>query len=148
MAIKWEKINFDLIKRLQILAKSSFDNGDYLGASVLQILFLEGSLSLAVGLLLEQRDLEKGFADKYSQGYQSFNSLIDFFFLLSLDKEIYSKLREINKKRNKIIHNIFEFSTFDQILQESRELYLESYNLDTLLRDKYFPKKDNKEITN
>ncbi len=140
MAIKWNKIDFDLVKRLRGLAELSCNNGDYIGAFVLQMLFLEGTLVFIVKNLLNQKRVDKELSNKFSQGYPTFASLMDYFFLLTTNHDIFNKLRDVNKRRNKIIHNIFEFETFDALQQESRELYLESRKLEVDLIGQYLSK--------
>ncbi len=148
MAIKWSKINFKLVKRLRGLAELSFNNGDYIGAFVLQVLFLEGTLVLIVKKLLDQKGVDKELSNKFSQEYPTFVSLADYFFLLTTDYDVFNKLKDLNKRRNTIIHNIFEFETFDVLQQESRKLYLESRDLEFYVLGQYLSKflKNNPEV--
>jgi hypothetical protein len=141
MAIRWSKINKDLIIKLRKSAKSLFDDGDYIGASVIQMLFLEATLSLTIKLQLFKKGISSERAPEFIKKYFSLSVLINYFYLLKQDKYIYNELKNINEKRNKMIHNLLEFKTFDELKQEARSVYLKAGILEKYLVDNYFGKK-------
>lgn len=141
MSINLEKINYELICRLRNLAESSFDNGDYLGALLLNFLFLEGTVTHVIAFKLAGKpNIDESTFNKFKKGAPSSAILIDYFYLLTNDLESCKKLRNINKKRNTIIHAIFEYETYDKILQEARTLTQEIKEIDKHLLNTYWPK--------
>lgn len=141
MAIKWSKINQELITRLRKSAKFLFDNSDYIGASVIEMVFLEGTLSLATRFQLLKKGVPLEKTPEFMEQYSSFVDLIRYFFLLSQNEYIYNELKLINQKRNKMIHELLEFKTFDELQQEARNIYLKAESLEEYLVNNYFEEK-------
>jgi regulator of replication initiation timing len=141
MAIKWSKINRELIIRLRKSAKFLFDDGDYIGASVIEMVFLEGTLSLATRLQLLKKGVPLEKAPEFMERYSSFIDLIKYFFLLTQDQYLYDEIKDINRQRNKMIHELLEFKTFDELQQEARHLYLKAESLEEYLVNNYFEEK-------
>jgi len=141
MAIKWSKINRELIIRLRKSAKFLFDDGDYIGASVIEMVFLEGTLSLATRLQLLKKGIPPEKTPEFMEKYSSFIDLIKYFFLLTQDPYLYNELKNINHQRNKLIHELLEFKTFDELQQEARNIYLRAESLEKYLVDNYFEEK-------
>ncbi|PIW91891.1 MAG: hypothetical protein CO031_01690 [Candidatus Nealsonbacteria bacterium CG_4_9_14_0_2_um_filter_37_38] len=138
MAIKWSKINQELIIRLRKSAKFLFDDGDYIGASVIEMVFLEGTLSLATRLQLLKKGTPPEKTPEFMEKYSSFVDLIKYFFLLTQDQYLYNELKDINRQRNKMIHELLEFKTFDELQQEARQVYLKAGILEKYLVDNHF----------
>lgn len=141
MAIRWAKVNWDLINRLRNLSKFSFENGDYIGASVVKMLFLEATLSLATILQLKTQEVPEERISEFSENYPSFSILINYFYTISKDLYAYNELKEVNQKRNRMIHDLLTFKTFDELQQEGRTIYLKADSLEKYLIDKYFKEK-------
>ncbi len=134
------KINYKLIGRLRNLAKTCLDNGDYLGSFLLKFILLEGTVAHIVAMrVTDKPQADNDTISKFEQSHHFIN-LIDYFYLLTSDIKAYKELGELNKRRNKIVHEIFEYQTYDQILQEARELSLKIEGLDQYLLNTYWPK--------
>jgi|GEM_PF-5551385 len=72
MAIRFDKVNFDLLQLLRKEAQISFDRTDYFGALVLQMLFLEATIAvIVVGQLIDKK-LDVKFHEIFYQKYPTF----------------------------------------------------------------------------
>lgn len=146
MAIKWSKVNWDLIKRLRNLAKNDFDNSDYIGASVIKMIFLEGTVNLALRIQLENKQFSRDSINNFSK-YPNFPVLIHYFYAITKNEKLYKDLQELNQKRNKLIHELYSYNSFDILLQESRDLYLQADLVEKYIIENYWPKESSEQTT-
>jgi len=143
MPIKWDKINWEATKEIMDLAVLLFRKGEYLGALVIEMLILEGTLSLVVGNLLTKKHVVDEEASEYWEKYPNFYTLINYYYLLTQEKPTYEKLKDINNRRNKIIHKLFfEFTSLSNLQKEAQSICEDIIvDLNKNLQEKYFPKK-------
>jgi len=141
MAVNLNKINWELLAKLRKTAKSLFDDGDYIGALAIQVLFLEGSLQFAIKFQLVKKGILLQNIPEFITKYQKIDHLINYFFLITQDQEFYEQLKYVNKNRNKIIHESLEFKNFDELQQTARTVYLKAIDIEGFLIEKYFEKR-------
>lgn len=136
MAINFSKINLDLAGKLRVSAQRSFDDGKYIEAFTIQMLFLEATIAFIVWNILFRKDIS--FEKKEDIAFPThFSSLINYFYTLTFEKDMYQQLKNINTRRNKIIHQLLTFQTFDSLQQEARVLYISARELELQLLTKY-----------
>ena len=134
------KINWNLVEEAEKWATESFKQGYYFENLNIHILILEGTLRIALGkFLVEQREWKDEDAQKYVEECKTFCNLLESFWGVTGDKEMFERMDEIRKKRNKIIHNLFfKYKKLEETKNVIKELGPEIESLKEDLKKKYF----------
>ncbi|GEM_PF-2806351 len=104
----------DIVKK----TNEALDRKDYFQALLFQVASIEATLR---NRLFEAAH-KRSSAENFCYGYQTkYSLLIDGLNLLGGEEELEKDLREYGKKRNKIIHAILQFSSYQELNNSAEE---------------------------
>lgn len=116
------------------MVRVAFNQRRYFEASLIQYVLLEVWLRIYLLLLLGKHGVNN--RDQYwDKQYTRFSDMINYVELLGAPSKIISKLRALNKLRNKIIHQTYSYKGKREINIDAAKLLNLGLNTETILKE-------------
>ena len=122
------KIIVGIIEELTKNADESFKGGHYLESAIIMFQLVEYFLRLIIELFGQINRLDKDILKKIANEQRFFN-LVIFLGMVKPDNGISEKMFKLNRKRNDIVHHLFEFKSIEALKDELIAFHEESLNL-------------------
>jgi hypothetical protein len=121
---------------LWMAALEAFQNEKYLESAVIYFQMLDATLRYTIFILGKNKGLRSGVITRLAEHEDRFVRLVNYFDLLKPDNGLSSRLLDINKRRNKIIHRLlFSFESLDSLRKELKNFCKEGFELALKLAD-------------
>lgn len=131
------KISSKLIEQLQLkeAIDRTFGGGEYLGSAIIQFQKVDWLLrvNIAVLIVLINPESSESVIRRVVEEEDRFIRLVNYFDLLKPDNGLSQRLLEFNRRRNAIIHRLFEFKSFEDLQEELKRFSEEGFSLSNSL---------------
>lgn len=127
---KLDKLNADFAVGLRNSGIKSFEAGHYLESSIIAFQLLEVYLRMTIEGLAMASGINEKVINEISYNEQSVAKLITYLDMLYPNNHLSERLRDLNTKRNQIMHNLlFTFKSEDQLKGELKKFYRSAVQL-------------------
>ncbi|MEW6375378.1 MAG: hypothetical protein AB1502_06275 [Thermodesulfobacteriota bacterium] len=123
-------LNWDLIIELNEAANTAYGAEHYIESAAIYFQLVEVCLRVTISYMGLKAGFDSSKTEKLMREDDRFSRLVEYFHFFHANENFYKRLKEFNRKRNKIFHDLFlRFESREALTKELKEFIEEAREL-------------------